>query len=97
MKHSILFIACAFFLFSCGKKTTFNPRNISKVEIIEIYQDSVLSIRAIDILNDGSLDYNETVRASFDFVIASVHSNLKMDEKDFGIGAQILHDLGITK
>ncbi|MEX1383152.1 3,4-dihydroxy-2-butanone-4-phosphate synthase [Lutibacter sp.] len=23
--------------------------------------------------------------------------NLKMDEKDFGIGAQILHDLGITK
>ena len=33
MKHSILFIACAFFLFSCGKKTTFNPRNISKVEI----------------------------------------------------------------
>ncbi len=33
-----------------------------------------------DILNDGSLDYNETVRASFDFVIASVHSNLKMDE-----------------
>jgi len=57
MKHSILFIACAIFLFSCGKKTTFNPRNISKVEIEEIYQDSVLSIRAIDILNDGSLSF----------------------------------------
>ena len=23
--------------------------------------------------------------------------SLKMDEKDFGIGAQILHDIGITK
>ncbi len=33
-----------------------------------------------DILNDGSLDYEEDVLAQFDFVIASVHSNLKMDE-----------------
>ncbi len=23
--------------------------------------------------------------------------NIQMDEKDFGIGAQILHDIGITK
>lgn len=34
-----------------------------------------------DILNDGSLDYNEDVLASFDLVIASVHSNLKMSEE----------------
>ena len=33
-----------------------------------------------DILGDGSLDYNSDVLASFDFVVASVHSNLKMDE-----------------
>jgi len=33
-----------------------------------------------DILNDGSLDYDEEVLGQFDFVIASVHSNLKMDE-----------------
>ncbi len=33
-----------------------------------------------DILNDGSLDYNERVLATFDMVIASVHSNLKMTE-----------------
>jgi DNA polymerase (family X) len=32
-----------------------------------------------DILNDGSLDYPEEVLKSFDFVVASVHSNLKMD------------------
>ena len=31
-----------------------------------------------DILNDGSLDYPNEVLASFDLVIASVHSNLKM-------------------
>ena len=34
-----------------------------------------------DILNDGSLDYDEAVLATFDFVIASVHSNLRMDEE----------------
>ncbi len=33
-----------------------------------------------DILADGSLDYPDEVLAKFDFVVASVHSNLKMDE-----------------
>ena len=33
-----------------------------------------------DILNDGSLDYDEEILAQFDCVIASVHSNLRMDE-----------------
>ncbi|MFM7401841.1 MAG: PHP domain-containing protein [Bacteroidota bacterium] len=31
-----------------------------------------------DILNDGSLDYPDSVLENFDFIIASVHSNLKM-------------------
>jgi DNA polymerase (family 10) len=34
-----------------------------------------------DILNDGSLDYTDDVLASFDLVIASIHSNLKMAEE----------------
>ncbi|PSK94421.1 helix-hairpin-helix domain-containing protein [Taibaiella chishuiensis] len=34
-----------------------------------------------DILHDGSLDYNESVLGTFDLVIASVHSNLKMNEE----------------
>jgi len=34
-----------------------------------------------DILNDGRLDYSPEVLASFDLVIASVHSNLKMTEE----------------
>jgi DNA polymerase (family 10) len=34
-----------------------------------------------DILNDGALDYSNAVLGTFDLVIASVHSNLKMTEE----------------
>ena len=34
-----------------------------------------------DILGDGSLDYPNEILNRFDFVVASVHSNLKMDEE----------------
>jgi DNA polymerase (family 10) len=34
-----------------------------------------------DILNDGSLDYSNDVLSSFDLVITSIHSNLKMTEE----------------
>ena len=34
-----------------------------------------------DILNDGSLDYENSILAGFDLIIASIHSNLKMDEE----------------
>jgi DNA polymerase (family 10) len=34
-----------------------------------------------DILNDGSLDYPDAILKTFDLVIASVHSNLKMTEE----------------
>lgn len=34
-----------------------------------------------DILNDGSLDYPDEVLKTFDFVVASVHSGLKMNEE----------------
>ncbi|MEO6683075.1 MAG: helix-hairpin-helix domain-containing protein [Ginsengibacter sp.] len=33
-----------------------------------------------DILNDGNLDYTNEILSTFDLVIASVHSNLKMNE-----------------
>jgi DNA polymerase (family 10) len=33
-----------------------------------------------DILNDGNLDYSDNILSTFDLVIASVHSNLKMSE-----------------
>jgi DNA polymerase (family 10) len=34
-----------------------------------------------DILHDGSLDYENEVLESFDFIVASIHSGLKMDEQ----------------
>lgn len=34
-----------------------------------------------DILNDGSLDYSDDVLKTFDYVVASIHSNLKMNEE----------------
>ncbi|HWK58218.1 MAG TPA: helix-hairpin-helix domain-containing protein [Parapedobacter sp.] len=34
-----------------------------------------------DILGDGSLDYPDEILAGFDFVVASIHSNLKMDKE----------------
>src|SRR5699024_9131495 len=34
-----------------------------------------------DILSDGSLDYEEDILDSFDLIIASIHSNLKMDKE----------------
>jgi DNA polymerase (family X) len=34
-----------------------------------------------DILNDGSLDYSDQMLSTFDLVIASVHSNLKMTKE----------------
>lgn len=34
-----------------------------------------------DILTDGSLDYPDEVLSTFDFVVASIHSGFKMDEK----------------
>jgi DNA polymerase (family 10) len=34
-----------------------------------------------DILNDGTLDYGDDILSTFDLVIASVHSNLKMSEE----------------
>ncbi len=51
---------------------------------IDALNDSLAPFRIFkgiesDILNDGSLDYNEEVLSSFDFVVASIHSNLNMD------------------
>ncbi|WP_372756615.1 WD40/YVTN/BNR-like repeat-containing protein [Mariniflexile sp.] len=53
--YSIL--VCMFLMFSCGKKETYSPRDFKEVEVETIFQDSLLSIRAIELLNDGSLAF----------------------------------------
>ena len=46
----------------------------------KLYPFKIFKSIEADILNDGSLDYHSPVLATFDLVIASVHSNLKMTE-----------------
>ncbi len=51
-------------------------------QLNQVYGDDFKILKGIesDILNDGSLDYDEDILKQFDFIIASVHSNLKMGE-----------------
>ena len=57
MNYKLLFAIVVLFWCSCAKKDALKLRNISKVEIDTVLEDSLLSIRAIDILNDGSLAF----------------------------------------
>jgi DNA polymerase (family 10) len=46
----------------------------------KLYPFKIFKSIESDILNDGNLDYSNSVLSTFDLVIASVHSNLKMSE-----------------
>ena len=46
----------------------------------EFFNFKILKSIESDILYDGSLDYSDDILRGFDFVIASIHSTLKMDE-----------------
>jgi DNA polymerase (family 10) len=49
----------------------------------EKYRGQITILKGIecDILSDGSLDYDDEILKLFDFVIVSVHQNLKMDKE----------------
>ena len=47
----------------------------------KLYPFKIFKSIESDILNDGNLDYSNAVLSTFDIVIASVHSNLKMTEE----------------
>ncbi len=47
----------------------------------ELHPFRILKGIESDILHDGSLDYSDDLLAQFDFIIASVHSNLKMSKE----------------
>src|SRR5690606_23092641 len=68
MRNFICLLAIIILLFSCGKKDTFEPRNFNAVDVETIFYDSILNIRAIDILDDGSLAFaaNEGVFGLYD-------------------------------
>ncbi|MCS6929197.1 MAG: PHP domain-containing protein [Saprospiraceae bacterium] len=61
-------------------------RVLAQMEEIDALNAEWASFRILkgiesDILSDGSLDYEEAVLKKFDFVIASVHSNLNMSQE----------------
>ena len=58
------------------KTQAMGPQNTGSKQAFRIFK----SIEC-DILNDGSLDYSNEILSTFDLVIASVHSNLKMTEE----------------
>ncbi len=53
-----------------------------EIEALQDQHEDIAILKGIesDILTDGSLDYDEETLASFDFVIASVHSGFNMTE-----------------
>jgi len=81
-----------YLVISDHSKTAFyaNGLSIERIQQQHIYIDelnnrlapfTVFKSIESDILNDGSLDYTDSVLSTFDLVIASVHSNLKMTEE----------------
>lgn len=56
----------------------------SRIDELNRQLEGITILKGIeaDILPDGSLDYDESVWQSFDFVIASVHSKFKLPEEE---------------
>lgn len=80
-----------YLVLSDHSKTAFYAQGLHEEKIIEQHKEidelnkkytpfKIFKSIESDILNDGSLDYSNEVLSSFDLVIASVHSNLKMKE-----------------
>lgn len=70
-----------------GLKETELPAYFAEIEKLNAqYQKEGKKFRIFksiesDILNDGSLDYDEGWLKQFDFIVASIHSNLQMKEE----------------
>ena len=58
-------------------------QQIEEIDALNATMDDFTIFKGIesDILNDGSLDYANDILNRFDVVIASVHTNLKMDKE----------------
>jgi DNA polymerase (family X) len=80
-----------YLVISDHSKTAFYAQGLTEDRLIEQHKEidelnkklapfKIFKSIESDILNDGNLDYSNEVLATFDLVIASVHSNLKMKE-----------------
>jgi DNA polymerase (family 10) len=77
----------------CDHSQTASYAGGLKVEQVLLQQDEIKKLNQqlapfkifkgieSDILGNGNLDYEEDILKTFDFIVASVHANLKMDEE----------------
>ncbi len=80
-----------YFVISDHSKAAFYAGGLKEEEIEQQHQEvdqlnqtmapfKIFKSIECDILSDGSLDYDDSILQTFDLVIASIHSNLKMEE-----------------
>ncbi|MEI6946496.1 helix-hairpin-helix domain-containing protein [Paraflavisolibacter sp. H34] len=92
MAHELIALGFEYLVISDHSKAAFYANGLSEQRIREQhrYIDELNARLApfkifksieCDILSDGAMDYSDEVLSTFDLVIASVHSNLQMDEE----------------
>lgn len=91
MAEHVKALGYAYFAICDHSRSAFYANGLSAERVLE-QMEEIDRINAIlapfkvfkgiesDILGDGSLDYDDDILARFDLVVASVHSNLRMDE-----------------
>lgn len=92
MAKECLTLGYSYFGISDHSKSAFYANGLDEARIakqqaeVDALNNSLSGIKIFkgvesDILNDGSLDYADEVLKTFDFIVASIHSNLKMNEE----------------
>jgi DNA polymerase (family 10) len=92
MAHQLMQLGFEYLVLSDHSKAAFYANGLSENRIREQHQRIDELNKALapfrifksiecDILNDGEMDYADAVLASFDVVIASIHSNLQMPQE----------------
>jgi DNA polymerase (family 10) len=92
MAHRLMDLGFEYLVLSDHSKAAFYANGLTENRIREQHQQidqlnktlapfRVFKSIECDILNDGEMDYADAVLASFDLVIASIHSNLQMPQE----------------
>jgi DNA polymerase (family 10) len=92
MAHRLMDLGFEYLVLSDHSKAAFYANGLSENRIREQHQQidqlnktlapfRIFKSIECDILNDGEMDYADAVLASFDLVIASIHSNLQMPQE----------------
>ncbi len=92
MAEACIALGLEYLVISDHSKSAFYARGLTEDRIIlqhaeidalnkKLYPFRIFKGIESDILSDGSLDYSDEVLAGFEVIIASIHSNLRMDKE----------------